>query len=72
VCPWNRFEKETDEPRFQPRDGNVSPRLYEILELTPDDYSERFRRSAIKRAKLAGLQRNARALFKDEAQTETA
>ncbi|MDX6693860.1 MAG: epoxyqueuosine reductase [Blastocatellia bacterium] len=66
VCPWNRFEKETDEPRFQPRPGNVSPALAEILELTPDLYSERFRRSAIKRAKLTGLQRNARALLEHE------
>jgi epoxyqueuosine reductase len=66
VCPWNRFEKETDEPRFQPRDGNVAPALAEILELTPDQYSERFRRSAIKRAKLPGLQRNARALLEPE------
>jgi epoxyqueuosine reductase len=66
VCPWNRFEKETDEPRFQPRDGNVAPNLAEILELTPDQYSERFRRSAIKRAKLPGLQRNARALLEPE------
>jgi epoxyqueuosine reductase len=72
VCPWNRFEQETDEPRFQPRDGNVAPALSEILELTPDDYAERFRRSAIKRAKLAGLQRNARALLENEARPESA
>ncbi|MFN2481361.1 MAG: tRNA epoxyqueuosine(34) reductase QueG [Pyrinomonadaceae bacterium] len=62
VCPWNRFEQPTDEPRFEPRDGNVSPALAGILELTPDAYAARFRRSAVKRAKLAGLQRNARAL----------
>lgn len=72
VCPWNRFERETDEPRFEPRPGNVAPALSEILELTPDAYSERFRRSAIKRAKLAGLQRNAHALLLDEAPTESA
>jgi len=66
VCPWNRFEKETDEPRFQPREGNVAPDLAEILELTPGQYSERLRRSAIKRAKLPGLQRNARALLEPE------
>ena len=65
VCPWNRFERPTDEPRFEPRDGNVSPALKEVLELTPDAYAARFRRSAVKRAKLAGLQRNARALIKD-------
>jgi epoxyqueuosine reductase len=63
VCPWNRFEQNTDEPRFQPREGNVNIRLADMLELTPETYAERFRGSAMKRAKLAGLQRNARALL---------
>ena len=63
VCPWNRFEQITDEPRFLPREGNVNASLSEVLELTPDAYAERFRRSAMKRAKLSGLQRNARALL---------
>lgn len=62
VCPWNRFEQPTDEPRFEPRGGETSARLSAILELAPDTYAERFRRTAVKRAKLAGLQRNARAL----------
>jgi epoxyqueuosine reductase len=63
VCPWNRFEQPTTEARFEPRPANVTASLADILELTPDHYSERFRRSAIKRAKLTGLQRNARALL---------
>ena len=62
VCPWSRFEQPTDEPRFEPREGNLSTTLSDILKLTPEAYAERFRRSAIKRAKLVGLQRNARAL----------
>jgi epoxyqueuosine reductase len=62
VCPWNRFEQPTDESRFEPRADNVSPQLTDILALTPDAYAARFRRSAIKRAKITGLQRNARAL----------
>ena len=63
VCPWNRFEQTTDEPRFQPRAGNVNADLSEIAELTPETYAERYRGSAMKRAKLSGLQRNARALL---------
>jgi len=63
VCPWNRFEQITDEPPFQPREGNVNAHLKEILELTPDSYSARFRGSSMKRAKLSGLHRNARALL---------
>ena len=67
VCPWNRFEIPTDEPRFAAREGNVNADLDEILALTPENYAERFRGSAMKRAKLAGLQRNARALRADPA-----
>jgi epoxyqueuosine reductase len=63
VCPWNRFEQPTTEERFSPRPDNVNPKLSDILELTPETYSERFRKSAIKRAKLSGLQRNARTLL---------
>jgi epoxyqueuosine reductase len=62
VCPWNRFEKPTDEARFEPRSGETSIAADEILSLSHEEYVERFRRSAIKRAKLGGLQRNARHL----------
>ncbi|MDQ3798964.1 MAG: tRNA epoxyqueuosine(34) reductase QueG [Acidobacteriota bacterium] len=65
VCPWNRFEKPTEEKRFEPRAGNVSADLDEILNLSPEKYAERFRRSAMKRTKISGLQRNARALKKN-------
>jgi epoxyqueuosine reductase len=63
VCPWNRFEQPTDESRFEPRPGNVSATLSSIIELTPETYAERFRGSAIKRAKLSGLSRNAKTLL---------
>jgi epoxyqueuosine reductase len=62
VCPWNQMTPATTEARFQPRSGNVNAPLAEILELTPENYAAQFRGSAMKRAKLAGLQRNARAL----------
>ena len=62
VCPWNRFEENTTEARFEPRTGNVNADLSEIEKLIPETYAERFHGSAMKRAKLAGLQRNARAL----------
>ena len=72
VCPWNRFEQVTDEPRFLPREGNVNVPLGEVLELTPETYAERYRGSAMKRAKLAGLQRNARALLNSNRRAEGA
>ena len=65
VCPWNRFEEGTDEARFAPREGNVNAELDELLALTPEAYAVRFRGSAMKRTKLTGLQRNARALLSD-------
>jgi epoxyqueuosine reductase len=64
VCPWNRFEKPTDEARFEPRREETAADLEEILSYSPEEYAARFRGSAIKRAKLGGLQRNAEALKK--------
>ena len=66
VCPWNRFEQAADEPRFVPRAGNVNASLPDILGLTQESYAERFRGSAMKRAKLSGLQRNAKALLSNK------
>jgi epoxyqueuosine reductase len=62
VCPWNQMTPATDESRFEPRAGNVNSSLAEMLALTPEMYAARFRHNAMKRAKLSGLQRNARAL----------
>ena len=62
VCPWNRFESPTLESRFEPRLDETSMSLDEILSLTPETYAARFRHTAIKRAKLPGLKRNAAAL----------
>jgi epoxyqueuosine reductase len=70
VCPWNRFEKPTEEIRFEPRAGNVSADLDEILALSPQSYAEKFRRSAMKRTKLNGLKRNAQALKVKEQKAE--
>jgi epoxyqueuosine reductase len=62
VCPWNRFEKPTTEPRFEPRNDETSLDLASLPEMTHEEYVQRFRGSAMKRTKLAGLQRNALAL----------
>ncbi len=64
VCPWNRFEQPTAEPRFSPRHGETSLSPETVLSLDHEEYVNRFRRSAIKRAKLSGLKRNAAALEK--------
>jgi len=64
VCPWNRFEKQTDEVRFEPRENETSLVLDKMISMTHDEYVQRFRRSAMKRTKLGGLKRNAVAVKK--------
>jgi len=64
VCPWNRFQKPTSEPRFLPRGGVTVLDTGEMLSLSPEEFATRFRGSPLKRPKLAGLQRNAQALEK--------
>lgn len=64
VCPWNRFEKPTDDERFEPREGETSLDLKTIDSMEHEEYAARFRRSPMKRTKLAGLKRNAAALRK--------
>jgi epoxyqueuosine reductase len=62
VCPWNRFEKPSDEQAFEPRNGETSLSLDGIDRMEHEEYIERFRGSAMKRTKLTGLKRNAKTL----------
>ncbi len=66
VCPWTRFSKLTDEAQFTPRPGIVEPDLQGLINLSQQQFSERFRRSPVKRTKLAGLRRNASAAQKSK------
>ena len=59
VCPWNlKFGTPTGEPAFLPREGFVSPPLQEWRGMDQAEFSARFRRSPVKRAKREGLLRN--------------
>jgi epoxyqueuosine reductase len=58
VCPWNRKAPLGDESRLQPRDGLRAPELFPLLEMTQEEFSTRFRRSAVKRTKRRGFLRN--------------
>jgi len=66
VCPWSRFSNRSEEERFEPRTGIVTPALEELSGLSQEAFAERFRRSAIKRTKLTGLRRNARAALENQ------
>ncbi len=59
VCPWNRKAPFTGAEEFQPREGLVNPALEWLAEMTAEDFQEKFRGSAIRRAKRSGLRRNA-------------
>jgi epoxyqueuosine reductase len=60
VCPWNhRFATETGDPELAARSENVRPDPADLVNLTDEGFRERFRGSPIKRAKRAGLARNA-------------
>lgn len=64
VCPWNvRFARNAVEPRFSPRSVNMAPLLDELPSLTEREFIERYRKSAMKRVKLQGLVRNAKAIL---------
>ncbi len=59
VCPWNRKAPATSAPEFQPREGLVNPALEWLAEMQAEEFRSVFRGSPIRRAKLAGLRRNA-------------
>ncbi len=58
VCPWNGFAVSSREPGFQPREGNYSPELGPLVDITPDEFTSRFRNSPIRRVKRDGFVRN--------------
>jgi epoxyqueuosine reductase len=61
VCPWNgeKFVQITNEPGFHAREGLDGPSLIELMGLSQEKFSARFRKSPVKRAKRRGLLRNA-------------
>ena len=59
VCPHNRFAPISEIEEFRPRPAILQLDTEAILSMKQEDFSTIFRRSAIKRTKLAGLQRNA-------------
>jgi len=58
VCPWNRFSKSHKEPLFDPNPALLSMSKKEWEEITEEVFQEVFKKSAVKRTKFSGLQRN--------------
>jgi epoxyqueuosine reductase len=61
VCPWNRDPLEPH-PAFESREAYRATPVTDLLLYDQESFSALFRKSAIKRAKLAGMQRNVEAL----------
>lgn len=60
VCPWNeKFSKDSGIREFEPRSANINPSLAAIVDSSPEEFQQQFRKSPVKRTKHAGLKRNA-------------
>ncbi len=66
VCPWNRFSKPHQEPRFEPKPELLEFGKRDWEELTEEVFRKVFRKSAVKRTKFPGLKRNIAFLSKPE------
>ncbi len=58
VCPWNHPVPDSSVLELEPRRVNRSPELWELAQLSPDEFRERFSGSPVKRAKWRGFVRN--------------
>ena len=68
VCPWNR-DPAPAHPAFEPRAAYRATPLTDLLRYEQADFSKLFQKSAIKRAKLAGMKRNVEAISAEAART---
>lgn len=59
VCPWNRKAPATNADELQAREELVNPALDWLAEMSAEEFRRTFRGSPVRRAKLAGLRRNA-------------
>ncbi len=60
VCPWNAHPAAAH-PAFLPREEYRATPITDLLRYEQADFSQLFRNSAVKRAKLAGMKRNVQA-----------
>lgn len=64
VCPWNvKFSEPTKIKEFYPANGNTEIDLNEVMNMSGEEFKNRFERSPVKRTKLNGLKRNAEFLL---------
>ena len=65
VCPWNRFSKPHEEPKFKPHEDLLQMDAAEWEHLTEEVYRKVFKKSPVKRTKYLGIKRNIEFLLPD-------
>lgn len=58
VCPWNRFSKPHQEQAFKPHPDMAAMQKRDWEEISREVFNKVFRKSALKRSKYEGFQRN--------------
>jgi len=58
VCPWNKYSTPHKEPAFEPPPGMMEMQKEDWEQMDSEQYKILFKKSAVKRAKFAGLKRN--------------
>lgn len=58
VCPWNRFAPTDSDPAFHPRPDLHSPTAQSLLDLSDEDFLEKFRGTPLERTGRQAIQRN--------------
>ena len=58
VCPWNKFSRPHQEPKFQPHHDLEKMKSDDWKEITGQVFEKLFKNSAVKRTKFDGLKRN--------------
>ena len=68
VCPWNRFQKQTDEYEYIPIKENTDIDVRALMKLDKEDFKKRFKKSPVLRAGWKDFQRNVKVAMKNRKQ----
>ena len=58
VCPWNKYQKETNESAYHPKNENDKTRFKELTGLNEEEFKKRFNRSPVRRTGWKNFIRN--------------
>jgi epoxyqueuosine reductase len=58
VCPWNKYQKETSEAAYYPKNENDKTRFSELAKISEEAFKKRFNKSPVKRTGWKNFVRN--------------